>query len=104
MTALVQQLIKEMKSHPVTMLTVIVLVFSAWWGYSNFAKASEVQAVNSKIDRVLEIQIAATLRDLQAEYCRANGNKTVILNTIEEYERQYRDLTGKRYPLPPCHK
>lgn len=100
---IIHQVVTEMKSHPYTMLAVVALIIVSWWGFGNYARASEVQAVESKIDWVLEIQLAATLREMQNEYCRANGNKAAIQDIIEDYQRQYRELTGRRYPLPACH-
>jgi hypothetical protein len=83
---------------------VIIGMLSIGIGYARFATASEVKLVEAKIDRVLQIQIASTLRSLQMEYCRANGNKQTIADTIEDYEREYRELTGERYPLPKCER
>lgn len=102
MASILQQVVDEMKSHPYTMLAVVGLILASSWGYGNYARAGEVAAVESKIDRVLEIQLAATLRQMQDEYCRANGSKAAIQDIIEDYQRQYRELTGRRYPLPAC--
>ena len=68
-----------------------------------FASQKEQQQQGEKIDRILKLQIAATLRDLRKQECTANGNKTLILATIEDYQEDYKELNGGvRYPLPPC--
>lgn len=79
-------------------------------GISSYASASELQeqsakidAVDRKIDRSIALQISGILRGLNIEKCRANGNKQTFELTIESYQQDYIDLTGKRYPLPPCY-
>ena len=102
MTGLFQQVAKEMRSHPITLTLVVAGMVAIVFGYTSFARASEVKLVEAKVDRVLELQMAATLRSLQTEYCNANGNKLIIASTIDGYQREYRELTGERYPLPKC--
>jgi len=102
MQAIFDQAMKELRNHPFTLVVIIGLSIFAIYGYKNFASADEVQKVEAKIDRVLIMQLAETLRNLQAEYCRSNGNKATIRRTIEDYEQQYRELTGERYPLQDC--
>lgn len=105
MTSFIEQAISEMKSHPITLLLVIAGWLAIGFGYTNFARASEVKLVEGKVDRVLELQLTTTLRELQSEYCNAHSaeSRALLANTIEDYERMYRDLTGDRYPLPKCN-
>jgi len=104
MTGLFEQVAKEMKSHPLT----LILVLAGWaaiiTGATTFASASEVKIVETKVDRVLELTLSGTLRSLQFEWCKANGNKMILVSTIDDYQREYRSLTGDRYPLPKCDK
>ena len=72
------------------------------FGFGAYASAAELQEQSKKIDRLLTISLAQTIRDLRKEECRADGNKRTLQNTIEEYQEQYREITGQRYPLPPC--
>jgi hypothetical protein len=104
MTGLFEQVTKEMKSHPITLVLVLLALGSALFGWANYARASEVKLVEAKVDRVLELQMAATLRSLQTEYCRANGNKAVIAALIDDHQSEYRKITGQRYPLIKCEK
>ena len=104
MTGLFEQVAKEMKSHPLT----LILVLAGWaaiiTGATTFASASEVKIVETKVDRVLELTLSGTLRSLHFEWCKANGNKMILVSTIDDYQREYRSLTGDRYPLPKCDK
>ena len=104
MTGLFEQVAKEMKSHPITLTLVIAGMVAVGFLFANYATASEVKMVEAKVDRVLQLQMAATIRSLQFEWCNANGNKIIIASTIDDYQREYRELTGERYPLPKCDK
>jgi hypothetical protein len=81
------------------------------WGLGQYAYASDVQEQGrkidqqgKKIDRILTLQIASTLRSLRQDECRSNGNRSVIQSTIEDYQQQMLSITGNRYPLPSCEK
>ena len=104
MTGLFEQVVKEMKAHPITLILVMMALGAGVFGFANYARASEVKLVEDKVDRVLQLQLAATLRSLQIEYCTANGNKIIIASTIDDYQRDYREITGERYPLRKCDK
>lgn len=69
-----------------------------------YASESALVSQGSKIDRLLTLQIATTLRDLKQEECRANGSKAVIQEAIEGYQQQYIEIAGARYPLTRCEK
>lgn len=61
-----------------------------------FAQAAEVRIL-------LELQYAEVIRGLQDEICKSSGrSKTTLQNTVEDYQRRYRELTGKRYPVAAC--
>lgn len=65
-------------------------------GYGSYAAASDVRVI-------LELQIARELRDIQEQKCRLPVHQRRALESvIEDYQRRYREITGKRYPLPPC--
>ena len=68
----------------------------------SYAYASDVVKIEDRMDRMYALSIAATLRDLRVDECRANGNKRVIRNTMEDYQQDYEELKGKRYPLLSC--
>jgi len=70
--------------------------------FDAYASESALSAQTDKIDKLLKMNIAATLRELRKEECSSNGNLRTIQNTIEEYQQQYIDLTNQRYPLPKC--
>jgi len=102
MTWIVEQLVKELKEHPFTLLIVLGLVGYAFFTSTNHASASELEKQSSKLDKLLTLNVAATIRDLRKEQCDANGNAGLLDDTIESYQQQYIEITGKRYPLPPC--
>ena len=71
-------------------------------GFGAYASEASVQTLSDKMDRSFVLQLASTLRDLKIEECRANGNKQLIQQHIEEAQQDYIEITNKRYPLTPC--
>ena len=103
-------MIKEMRSHPFTLIVVLGLVLFSWYAYLNFAKAAEVSAVNekveavdAKIDVMIELQLSSTLRSLAQDLCKAE-NKSTLQRIYDEKARQYRRLTGSAFIPPPCEE
>ena len=90
----------------IAIAVVLLLVNGAmgrgFMGIGAYASEHAMVEQGVKIDRLLILQIAQTLRDLKKEECRSNGNKYVILRTIEEYQQQYIEISGSRYPLSQC--
>ena len=86
----------------VVLLLVNVAMGRGLLGIGAYASEGALQTQGTKIDRLLKLQIAATIRELKKEECRSNGNKTLLQDTIEDYQQQYIDVAGKRYPLPRC--
>jgi len=72
------------------------------YGVGAYASEASVQSLSDKMDRSFVLQLAATLRDLRKEECRANGNKQLLQQHIEEAQQDYIEITNKRYPLTPC--
>ena len=68
----------------------------------SYAYASDVADNGAKIDRLTVLSLAQTLRGLRADECRANGNKETIRATMEQFQQDYIDLQGERYPLLSC--
>lgn len=60
-------------------------------------------AMGSDVKVLLELQYAEVIRGLQTQICNASGqNVATLQQTLEDYQRRYRDLTGQRYPTTPC--
>ncbi len=89
-------------------VTLILLLFNGGIGrgllfsVGSYAYASDVATNGHKIDRILALNIASTLRGLRQDECRANGNKITIRNTMEDYQQDYKEIMGERYPLISC--
>lgn len=87
---------------------ILVLIADALSGrgwilpFGEYAYAEEMAEQAEKIDRILAMQIASALRDLRVEQCRSN--ERIIADTIEDYQQEFREVTGERYPLPPCRE
>lgn len=65
-------------------------------GYGGYAAQQDVQII-------LELQYAEVIRDLHNQICSIKPVRNPTLeNTLEEYQRRYASLTGRRYPLPSC--
>ena len=52
----------------------------------SYAYASDVTKVESKVDRMLALSIATTLRGLRSDECRANGSKAALQDTMERHQ------------------
>ncbi len=65
-------------------------------GYGAYAASQDVQII-------LELQYAETIRNLHLQICASKPARNATLeNALEDYQRRYADLTGRRYPLPSC--
>jgi type VI protein secretion system component VasK len=97
-------------------------------GYHGFAKAEDVNRladaktadftaalikIQARLDeqdatlRLIRVdQVAAKLRELHTVCCMVPRNETAtherMLSEVEETQREYKALTGERYPLPSC--
>ena len=88
-------------------IAVALLLFNAsmgrgFMGIGAYASEHALVSQGVKIDKLLMLQLAQTLRDLKQEECRENGNKTILQRTIEDYQLEYVSVAGKRYPLSNC--
>lgn len=111
-----QQIVKEMKSHPFTLLAVLGLLCFSVWGYASYAMASDVtasfeqvkiqvQANNTKIDRVLKLQLAEAIRFISSQICTAPNDRVRrdLERTRDQLQEQYTEVSdGQRYVIPPC--
>ena len=110
-----QQIFREMKSHPFTLVTVLVLLGFAFWSYVNHARADEIRAQitslastaeanTKKIDRVLKLQIAESIRSVKAQECNATGStQNRLRDALEQLQEEYRSINrGVGYEPPPC--
>ncbi len=86
----------------VIVICVLVLLINAVsgrgfvYGYGAYAASQDVQII-------LELQYAETIRNLHRQICAIRPARNPTLdNTLEDYQRRYADLTGRRYPLPAC--
>ncbi len=65
-------------------------------GYGAYAAQADVQII-------LELQYAETIRNLHRQICEIRPARNPTLeNALDDYQRRYADLTGRRYPLPSC--
>lgn len=60
-------------------------------------------AAGDDVKTILTLQLAKELRDLQKQMCELPvGQRVTLESVIENYQIQYIEVTGKRYPLVPC--
>lgn len=69
-----------------------------------FALAADQKATDAKLTRILQLQISERIRSLSYERCLVIGHdaKARKAGEIEEWQMQYRQLSGERYPEPGC--
>lgn len=63
MSGLFDQVVKEMKSHPVTLILVLIALGSASVGYSTYARASDLQALKANLELQSRVQTCRWLSD-----------------------------------------
>jgi hypothetical protein len=99
----VEQLVSELRTLPFTMIVILCLTGFSIYSFNTFATAVDFQIINKKVDRILIMQITEWLQSLQIQRCLASGeNRRTLSSTIEDFQEDYRDLTGARYPIRPC--
>ncbi len=65
-------------------------------GYGAYAAAADVKTI-------LELQYAEVIRDLHNQICATMPLRNATLeNALEDYQLQYEELHGARYPLMAC--
>lgn len=75
--------------------------------YKEIGKVAKQQAdTDDVVKEIRAEQIATRLRELRAVLCNAaNHTDSARLNTdIEVAQRQYKRITGERYPVPECEE
>ena len=69
-------------------------------GYGAHAAAQDVKSI-------LALQLAESSRYYHDQFCQAQTNEEPtdrLAQTLEEYQLQYKDVTGDRYPTGSCSK
>lgn len=106
MTWLVEQLVKETKGHPITLLVLLALVGYALFSYGDHASASELEAIKSQLDRDSKINECRWITDKISEL----QNQIYILERDaadqEWINEKKRELTRfqQRYNATTCAK
>lgn len=108
---LTEQIVGEMRSHPFTLIVVLALLAFAVYANSTHADSGQIKELSErvgdntkKIDKVLMLQIAESLRNLQNQKCVTTDHEArrVLSQTIDDLQAEYRRITGERYPLQDC--
>lgn len=87
---------------------VVHIAFACGWlgflGLPGFAMASDQKATDTKLTKILQLQISDRIRSLSYERCLLIGQdqKARKASEIEEWQLQYRQISGERYPEPGC--
>jgi hypothetical protein len=69
-----------------------------------FALASDQRSTDAKLTKILQLQLSERIRSLSYERCLVIGHeqKARKASEIEEWQLQYKQLSGERYPEPGC--
>ena len=99
-----EQIIKELKELPFTMIAVLSLIAFAVFANNTHANAGEVKHLTEQVSKVLTLQMAESLRNLQVQLCSTENHEArrTLSRTIDDLQTEYRRLTGARYPLTAC--
>lgn len=63
MGSLFEQVVKEMKSHPITLILVLIALGTTGLGYNTYARAEDVQILKASIEVQNKIQTCRYLSD-----------------------------------------
>lgn len=68
-------------------------------GFSGFALAADVSALDDKVNTILVLSIETRLRELVQEQCHAStpSLRATLLQAIDELQAKHRALTGSNY-------
>lgn len=68
------------------------------------AQSEELDDIRDKVDSLLLGQLRARLRQAYKDRCEATDDQAIsyIDQEIEELQDEYVELTGSRFPQPPC--
>jgi len=111
MQTVTETLVDELKSRPFTLLTLLALIASAWYAHSEHAWAKDVDGVakhvskiESKLDKLLVINITTAIQERRREFCSTNdeGLRRLLSESINELRESYREITGEVYILESC--
>lgn len=71
---------------------------------SPFAKASDLESVKQAVNISAKITLSRELRDQIHVMCSTKDSqaRSSLAQYIEELQSQYQQITGQRYPEPPC--
>jgi hypothetical protein len=84
------------------------IAFACGWltflGLPGFALASDQRNTDAKLTKILQLQISERIRSLSYERCVVIGHdaKARKAGEIEEWQLQYKQISGERYPEPGC--
>jgi len=63
MGGLFEQVVKEMRAHPITLILVLIALGGFVFGYTNFARASEVEILKASMEDQSKINTCRWLSD-----------------------------------------
>lgn len=122
LTTIAQQVLKEMKTQPVTLMLVLSLLGSSVWGYNAYAeniyvddkvktlkieiKKLEARIINNgtKTDQVLLLVNAEAIRAQHQIVCNSKNDIDRMLSqrTLDTLQNNYKQINGTNYPISRC--
>lgn len=114
--ATIEQLAKEMKGHPITLICVLGLLAFAWYAGTSHARASDVDQKYSELqaavvlnttalNSILKLQLAEAMRSAQQQSCSLSPGRERrdMVRTIGLLQEDYQKVNnGESYSVPPC--
>jgi len=110
-----QTLSDELKTRPITLLTLLCLLAYSVYTYTHHALAEDVEEakrqlsedqtrIEDKLDKLLIINIRSAIQDLRAEFCNTTDSslRSIMQRSINELAESYRDITGQPYRFESC--
>lgn len=109
----IEQLVKELKAHPFTLIIIMALVGFTWFASSTHAKATDIQEIarevsnnSTKIDRLLKLQLAEAIRTISLQVCEHEDDqqRRDLIRTRDRLQEDYRLVNdGREYKVEACY-
>lgn len=100
----VDKLVEELSTRPYTLLVILLLMASAIYSHTKHAMAEDVDQIESKLDKLLVINISTAIAQQRVEFCRTSDSelRTLLARSINALREDYREITGNVYSLESC--
>ena len=113
MHSILERIYSEFEQQPATLVLLMAGCATLWHFEETHADseqlrnvAAKYESVEKKVNLLVEINVAFSLREARAAWCKETDNtaRQTIERSIDRYAIEYRQVTGTSYQLSSCAK